>query len=34
VTPRCSGYGIRSASSRFEAIVFGTLVDFIETLKS
>ena len=23
VTPRCSGYGIRSASSRFEAIVFG-----------
>ena len=23
VTPRCSGYGIRSDSSRFEAIVFG-----------
>ena len=34
VTPRCSGYGIRSLSRRFEAIVFGTLVDFIETLKS
>ena len=34
VTPRCSGYGIRSASRRFEAIVFGTEVDFIETLKS
>src|SRR5215210_7299685 len=33
VTPRCSGYGMRSASRRFEAIVFGTLVDFIETLK-
>ena len=33
VTPRCSGYGIRSLSRRLEAIVFGTLVDFIETLK-
>ncbi len=31
--PRCSGYGIRSDSSRFDAIVFGTFVDFIETLK-
>ena len=34
VTPRCSGYGIRCDSRRFEAIVFGTLVDFIEILKS
>ena len=34
VTPRCSGYGIRSDSSRLAAIVFGTEVDFIETLKS
>src|SRR4051812_9895141 len=33
VMPRWSGYGIRSASSRFEAIVLGTLVDLIETLK-
>ena len=33
VIPRWSGYGIRSDSSRFEAIVFGTLVDFIDTLK-
>ena len=33
VMPRCSGYGIRSDSSRFEAIVFGTFVDLIETLK-
>src|SRR6185312_4662670 len=33
VTPRCNGYGMRSASSRFEAIVLGTEVDFIETLK-
>ncbi len=33
VTPRCSGYGIFSASIRFEAIVLGTLVDFIDTLK-
>src|ERR1700683_3868621 len=33
VTPRCSGYGIRSDSSRFDAIVFGTEVDFIETLQ-
>jgi hypothetical protein len=34
VMPRCSGYGIRSDSSRFAAIVFGTFVDLIETLKS
>ena len=34
VMPRCSGYGIRSLSSRFAAIVFGTFVDLIETLKS
>ncbi len=34
VTPRCSGYGIRSASNRLAAIVLGTEVDFIETLKS
>jgi hypothetical protein len=34
VTPRCSGYGILSASRRFDAIVFGTDVDFIDTLKS
>ncbi len=34
VTPRCSGWSIFSASRRLEAIVFGTLVDFIETLKS
>ena len=34
VMPRCSGYGIRSDSSRFAAIVLGTLVDLIETLKS
>ena len=33
VIPRCSGYGIRSASSRLAAIVFGTEVDFIDTLK-
>ena len=33
VTPRCRGYGIRSASMRLEAIVLGTEVDFIETLK-
>ena len=31
--PRWIGYGIRSASSRLAAIVFGTLVDLIETLK-
>ena len=34
VMPRCSGYGIRSDSSRLAAIVYGTLVDLIETLKS
>ena len=34
VIPRWSGYGIRSDSRRFEAIVLGTLVDFIDTLKS
>jgi hypothetical protein len=34
VMPRCSGYGIRSLSSRLAAIVFGTFVDLIETLKS
>ena len=34
VMPRCSGYGMRSESSRLAAIVFGTLVDLIETLKS
>ena len=34
VIPRCSGYGIFSLKSRFAAIVFGTLVDLIETLKS
>ena len=34
VTPRCSGWSIFSASRRLEAIVLGTLVDFIETLKS
>ncbi len=34
VMPRCSGYGMRSDSRRFEAIVLGTLVDLIETLKS
>ena len=34
VMPRCSGYGMRSESSRFEAIVFGTFVDLIDTLKS
>ena len=34
VTPRCSGWSIFSLSSRLEAIVLGTLVDFIETLKS
>src|SRR5580658_2020688 len=33
VTPRWRGYGIRSDSSRLEAIVLGTEVDFIETLK-
>src|SRR4029077_16920707 len=33
VIPRCSGYGIRSESNRLEAIVLGTLVDFIDTLK-
>src|SRR3954470_24615782 len=33
VTPRCSGYGIFSESRRLAAIVFGTLVDLIETLK-
>jgi hypothetical protein len=33
VIPRCSGYGIRSDSSRLEAIVLGTLVDLIDTLK-
>src|SRR5229473_3631725 len=32
VIPRCSGYGIRADSRRLDAIVFGTLVDFIETL--
>ena len=34
VIPRCSGYGMRSDSRRLAAIVFGTLVDLIETLKS
>ena len=33
VIPRCSGYGIRSESRRLEAMVLGTLVDLIETLK-
>src|SRR5205823_6143057 len=33
VTPSCSGYGIRSESNLFEAIVLGTEVDFIDTLK-
>ena len=33
VIPRWIGYGTFSASRRFEAIVFGTLVDLIETLK-
>ena len=33
VMPRWIGYGIFSASRRFEAIVFGTLVDLIDTLK-
>src|SRR5947208_11255471 len=32
VMPRCSGYGTRSDSARLAAIVFGTLVDLIETL--
>ncbi len=34
VIPRCSGYGIFSLSRRFAAIVLGTFVDLIETLKS
>ena len=32
--PRCSGLSIFCESSRFDAIVLGTLVDLIETLKS
>ena len=34
VIPRWIGYGTRSESSRLAAIVFGTLVDLIEILKS
>ena len=34
VMPRCSGYGMRSLSRRLAAIVLGTFVDLIETLKS
>src|SRR3954447_24757024 len=34
VMPRCSGYGIFVDSRRLAAIVFGTFVDLIETLKS
>jgi hypothetical protein len=34
VMPRCRGWSILPASSRFDAIVLGTLVDLIETLKS
>ena len=34
VIPRWIGYGTRSESSRFAAIVFGTFVDLIEILKS
>src|SRR3954463_15567019 len=34
VMPRCSGYGIRCDSRRLAAIVLGTFVDLMETLKS
>ena len=34
VMPRCSGWSIFSLSRRLEAIVLGTFVDLIETLKS
>ena len=34
VIPRCSGWSIFVDSSRFDAIVCGTLVDLMETLKS
>ena len=34
VIPRCSGWSMRSLSRRFAAIVFGTFVDLMETLKS
>ena len=34
VMPRCSGWSIFSASRRLEAIVLGTEVDFIDSLKS
>ena len=33
VIPRWIGYGTFSASSRLEAIVFGTFVDLMEILK-
>ena len=33
VMPRWIGYGIRAASLRLAAMVFGTFVDLIDTLK-
>ena len=34
VTPRCSGYGTLSASSRYARIIVGTWLDLTEILKS